>query len=97
MKRLNNIVGMSGVRSRTTMEGQHPKDLRRGISFMPSTDLNDEWIQIVVKVRKVEESFLVEERLLREHQDKPEERKRNPEKGKKKATISSSREGGAFN
>jgi hypothetical protein len=28
MKRFNNLVGMSGVTLRTTIEGQPPKDLR---------------------------------------------------------------------
>jgi hypothetical protein len=32
---------------------------------MPSTDLDDEWIQMVVKAWKMEESFLAEEKLLR--------------------------------
>jgi hypothetical protein len=38
---------------------------------MPSTDLDDDWIQTVVKAGKMEESFVVEERLLRGHPDKP--------------------------
>jgi hypothetical protein len=37
---------------------------------MPSTNLDDEWIQMVVKAGKMEESFLVEERLFRGHQEK---------------------------
>jgi hypothetical protein len=49
MKRLNNLVEMSGVTLRTTVERQLLKDLRRRISLMPSTDLDDEWIQMVVK------------------------------------------------
>jgi hypothetical protein len=40
---------------------------------MPSTDLDNEWIQIVVKAGKIEESFLAEEKLLRGQQDKPQE------------------------
>jgi hypothetical protein len=65
MKRLNNIVGISGVTLRTTIERQVTKDLRRRISLMPSTDLDDEWIQTVLKAGKMEESFLAEETLLR--------------------------------
>jgi hypothetical protein len=42
MKRLNNLVGMSGVTLRTTIERKLLKDLRRRISLMPSTDLDDE-------------------------------------------------------
>jgi hypothetical protein len=37
---------------------------------MPSTDLDNEWIQMVVKVSKMEESFLAEEKLLRGNQEK---------------------------
>jgi hypothetical protein len=70
IKALNNRVGMSGVTLRTTIKRQLPKDLSRRIFLMPSTDLDDEWIQMVVKVGKIEESFLSEERLLRGHQDK---------------------------
>jgi hypothetical protein len=40
---------------------------------MPPTDLDNEWIQMVVKAGKMEESFLAEEHLLRGHQDKPQE------------------------
>jgi hypothetical protein len=64
---------------------------------MPSTNLDDEWIQMVVKARKMEESFLAEDKLLRGHQDNLQERKSNPIKGKETATRKSSREGGAFN
>jgi hypothetical protein len=42
MKRLNNLVGMSGVILRTTIEKQLPKDLRRRMSLIPSTDFDDE-------------------------------------------------------
>jgi hypothetical protein len=52
---------------------------------------------MVVKAGKMEESFIAEERLLRGYQDKLQERKSNPNKGKKTATRSSSREGGALN
>jgi hypothetical protein len=97
MKRLNNLVGMSGMTSRTTIERQLLKDLRRRISLMPPTDLDDEWIQTVVKAGKMEESFLAEEKLLRGHQDKPQKRKSNPAKGKERATRNSSWEGGAIN
>jgi hypothetical protein len=45
----------------------------------------------------MEESFLVEERLLRGQMEKPQERKSNPAKGKERATGSSSRGGGALN
>jgi hypothetical protein len=39
---------------------------------MPSTDLDDEWIQTVVKAGEMGESFLVEEKLLRGHQENPQ-------------------------
>jgi hypothetical protein len=99
MKRLNNLVGMSGVTLRTTIERQLPKDLRRRISLMPSTDLDDEWIQTVIKAGKMEESFLAEEKMLRGEPNKPQERKSFPTKGKDKerATGSSSQGGGGFN
>jgi hypothetical protein len=73
MKRLNNLMGMSGVTWRTTIERQLLKDLRRKILLMLSTDLDNEWIQMVVKASKMDESFLAEERLLRGNQDKPQE------------------------
>jgi hypothetical protein len=97
MKRLNNLVGISGVTLRTTIERQLPKDLRRRISLIPPTNLDDEWIQTVVKAGKMEESFLAEEKLLRQHNDKPQERKSNPAKGKERTTRRSSQEGGALN
>jgi hypothetical protein len=97
MKRLNNLVGMSGVTLRTTIERQLPKDLRRRIFLMPSTDLDDEWIQTVVKAGKMEESFLAEEKLLRGSTEKPQVRKSNPAKGKERATSSSSKGRGAWN
>jgi cell division inhibitor SulA len=71
MKRLNNLVGMFRVTLRSTIERQLPKDLRRRISLMPNTDLDDEWIQRVVKAGKMEKSFLAEEKLLRGLHDKP--------------------------
>jgi hypothetical protein len=73
MKRLNNLVRMSGVTLRTTIKRQLLKDLRRRIFLMPSTDLDVEWIQMVVKAGKIEESFFAEEKLLRGYQDKPQE------------------------
>jgi hypothetical protein len=97
MKRLNNLVEMSGVILRSTIERQLPKDLRRRISLIPPTDLDDKWIQMVVKVGKMEESFLAEERLLRGHQERLQERKSNPVKGKEITTGSSSKGGGEFN
>jgi hypothetical protein len=97
MKRLKNLVGMSGVTLRTTIERQLPKDLRRRIFLMPSTNLDDEWIQTVVKAGKMEESFLAEEKLLRGNTEKPPERKNNPAKGKERAVSSNSQEEGALN
>jgi hypothetical protein len=97
MKRLNNLVGMSGVTLRTTIKRQLPKDLRQSISLMPPTDLDDEWIQMVIKASKIEESFLAEEKMLRGQTNKPQERKSNPAKGKERATENSSRKGGAIN
>jgi hypothetical protein len=41
MKRLNNLVRMSGVTLRTTIERQLPKNLRQQISLKPSTDFDD--------------------------------------------------------
>jgi hypothetical protein len=96
MERLNNLMGMSGVTLRSTIERQVPKDLRRRISLMLPTDLDDEWIQMVVKAGKMEESFLVEERLFREN-DKSPERKSNPAKGKERAVGSNSSGGGSQN
>jgi hypothetical protein len=97
MKRLNNLVGMSAVTLTTTIERHLSKDLRRSIFLIPSTDLDDEWIQTVVKARKIEKSILVEEKLLKGHQDKPQEKKSNPVKGEKTATGRSSKEGKTFN
>jgi hypothetical protein len=94
MKRLNNLVGMSGVTLRTTIERQLLKDLRQRISLMSSTKLDDEWIQRVVKAGKMEELFLAEEKLSRGHQEKLQEKMGNPVKGKEIATHSSSRGGG---
>jgi hypothetical protein len=42
-----------------------------------------------VKAGKMEESFFAEEKLLRGHQNRPQERQGNPEQGKKIATESS--------
>jgi hypothetical protein len=66
---------------------------------MPSTDLDDEWIQTVVKAGKMEESFLVEEKMLRGEPNKPQQQKIFPARGKEreKATGSSSQGGGGFN
>jgi hypothetical protein len=99
MKRLNNLVGMSGVTLRTTIKRQLPKDFRRRISLMPSTDLDDEWIQTVVKAGKMEESFLAEEKMLRGEPNKPQERKSFPAKGKEKEQVTerSNQGGGEFN
>jgi hypothetical protein len=44
--------------------------------------------------QKMEESFLLQERLLRGYHEKPQERKSNPAQGKEMATRSSSRTGG---
>jgi hypothetical protein len=38
---------------------------------MPFTDLDDEWLEMVIQAGKMEESFLVEEKLLKGHQEKP--------------------------
>jgi hypothetical protein len=42
MKRLNNLVGMSGVTLRTTIKRQLLKDSQIRISLMPSTNLDNE-------------------------------------------------------
>jgi hypothetical protein len=42
MKSLNNLVGMSGMTLRSTIKRQLLRDMRRRISIIPSTDLNDE-------------------------------------------------------
>jgi hypothetical protein len=73
MKRLNNLVRMSGITLRTSIKSWLLKDLQRRISVMLSIDLDDKEIQMLVKVRKMEESFLAEERLLRGYQDKSQE------------------------
>jgi hypothetical protein len=52
---------------------------------------------MVVKVGKMEESFLAEAKLLKGHQDKPQEWKSNPVKGNETAAGRSSKEGGVFN
>jgi hypothetical protein len=67
MKRLNNLLRMSGGTLRTTIKRQLLNDPRKRMPLMPSTDLDDEWIQMVVMAGKMEESFLVEENLLRGH------------------------------
>jgi hypothetical protein len=67
MKRVNNLVEMSGVTLRTTIARYLSKDLTRKISLMLSTDLDNEWIQMVVKASKMEESFLAKEKLLTGH------------------------------
>jgi hypothetical protein len=65
---------------------------------MPSTDLDDEWIQTVVKAGKMEESFLVEEKMLRGEPNKPQEQKSFPAKGKEKEQVTGrSNQGGGFN
>jgi hypothetical protein len=64
---------------------------------MVPTNLDDEWIQTVLKAGKMEKSFFAEEKLLKGYQDKPQEQKSNPTKGKETATGSSSRGGGEFN
>jgi hypothetical protein len=71
MKRLNNLVGMLGVTLKTTIEIQLLKDLWRRISLLLSIDIDDEWVQMIVKAGKIEESFLAEEKLLRGYQEKP--------------------------
>jgi hypothetical protein len=78
MKRLNNLVGMSGVTLRTTIERQLLKDLRRRVFLVSSTNLNNEWVQMVVKAGKMEVSFLAEEKLLRCNLEKPQEKQSNP-------------------
>jgi hypothetical protein len=40
--RLNNLVEMSEVILRSTIERQLPKDLRRRISLLPLTDIDNE-------------------------------------------------------
>jgi hypothetical protein len=65
--------------------------------LMPPTDIDDEWIEMVGKTGKLEESFLAEEKRLRGHQDKQQERMSNPAKGKERATGSSSWKGGVLN
>jgi hypothetical protein len=42
---------------------------------MLSASTDDNWTQIVVKMGKIEESFLVEEGLLRGYQVKPQGKK----------------------
>jgi hypothetical protein len=88
MKRLNNLVEMSGMTLKTTIKRQLTKDLRRSISLPPSTNIDDEWIQIVVKASKMEEFFLAKEKLLKGYQERLQERKSNPGKGKEVTTTS---------
>jgi hypothetical protein len=67
MKRLNNLVAMSGVIFGTTSKSQPPQDLSQTISLMLYTNLDYKLIQMVVKAKKIKESLLAEERLLSGH------------------------------
>jgi hypothetical protein len=68
---LINLVGMWWLTLRTTGEWQLPKDLWRRILLIRSTDLDDEYIRMVVKAAKIEKPFLAVERLPRGCQEKP--------------------------
>src|SRR5437588_12896220 len=65
MRHLNNMVRISGVTLRTTIERQLPRKMRRHLSMEQETLDDDEWLRLVVKVGKLEERFREEQRLLK--------------------------------
>src|SRR3978361_131967 len=69
IKTLNNLVHMSGIPLRHTIEKQLTKTMRHRQSQFPDLDLHQAWIDAVVTVGKKEESFEAEEKLLKGYQE----------------------------
>src|SRR3978361_689728 len=65
IKTLNNLVHMSGIPLRHTIEKQLTRTMRHRFSQFPDLDLDQDWIDTVVTVGKKEESFEAEEKLLK--------------------------------
>src|SRR3978361_1055922 len=65
IKTLNNLVHMSGIPLRHTIEKPLTKTMRHRLSQFPDLDLDQDWIDVVVTVGKKEESFEAEEKLLK--------------------------------
>jgi len=65
IKTLNNLVHMSGIPLRYTIEKQLTRTMRHRLSQFPDLDLDQDWIDAVVTVGKKEESFEAEEKLLK--------------------------------
>src|SRR3977135_4698308 len=65
IKALNNLVHMSGIPLRYTIEKQLTRTMRHRLSQFPDLDLDQDWIDAVVTVGKKEESFEAEEKLLK--------------------------------
>lgn len=64
IKRYNNLVRMTGVTLRGTIEQQLPFNVRMRLSVIPEIDDDDEWMRMVVQVGKAQERFLEDNRLL---------------------------------
>src|SRR3978361_1931145 len=65
MKTLNNLVHMSGIPLRYTIEKQLTRTMRHRLSQFLDLDLDQDWIDAVVTVGKKEEAFEAEEKLLK--------------------------------
>ena len=58
IKTLNNLVHMTGIPFRHTVEKQLTKTMRHRLSQFPDLDLDQDWLDAVVTVGKMEESFV---------------------------------------
>ena len=65
IKTLNNLVYMTGIPFRHTVERQLTRTMRHRLSQFPELDLDQDWLDAVVTVGKKEESFEAEEKLLK--------------------------------
>ena len=65
IKTLNNLVHMTGIPFRHTVERQLTRTMRHRLSQFPELDLDQDWLDAVITVGKKEESFEAEEKLLK--------------------------------
>jgi hypothetical protein len=65
IRTLNNLVRMTGIPFRHTVEKQLTRTMRHRLSQFPELDLDQDWLDAVITVGKKEESFEAEEKLLK--------------------------------
>jgi hypothetical protein len=82
IRTLNNLVRMTGIPLRHRVERELTRTMRHRLSQFLELDLEQDWQDVVITAGKKEESFEVEENLLKGYKEEAK-----PSKQLKKAAL----------